>query len=298
MKIFDAHCDTASELLNKGEKLFENTLHIDFKRLNSYTDFTQVFAVFISPDHYTRPMDRAKEIITNFCNEASACNITICQSYTDLLSVKSGTRAILSLEGGEPIKTMDDLHLLHSLGIRMIAPTWNHSNQLASGIDCETDTGLTQLGREIIREMDRLGIILDVSHLSEKSFWDASEITTRPICASHSNLRSVINHRRNLTDEQFLRIKSSGGVVGINLYPPFFGDNISMLKNHIDAFLSLGGEDNIGLGCDFDGVDFLPSGVTGVADLEKIIAGLNYPMDILEKFTHKNFFRLIQAHNC
>ena len=204
----------------------------------------------------------------------------------------------MSLEGGEPIKSADDLKKLYAMGIRMIAPTWNFSNQLASGIMEDTDTGLTPLGREIITEMDRLGIILDLSHISEKSFFEASECTKRPLVASHSNLRSVAFHKRNLTDEQFMVIKNSGGVCGINLYPPFFGEDISRLKDHIDRFLALGGENNIALGCDFDGVDDLPNGISGVQDLEKIIKSLPYSEKIKEKLTHKNFLRVIKAHNC
>ena len=296
MKLFDAHCDTASELLNTKQKLLKNNLHVDIQKLRIYDDFTQAFSAFIAPEYYENPMARVVTIIENFLKEADENNITVCKSRRDFDA--PGIKAVLTLEGGEPISSISDLHRLYRMGIRMIAPTWNFSNQLASGINEENDTGLTELGKDVIREMDKLGIILDVSHLSEKSFYDAAKITTRPICASHSNLKSVINHKRNLTDEQFLMIKESGGVCGINLYPPFFGENISMIKEHIDRFLYLGGEDNIGLGCDFDGVDFLPSGVSNVSDMERILKELPYTYKICEKLTYKNFLRVFKAHNC
>jgi len=296
LRIFDAHCDTASELLNRREKLGENSLHIDLKRILGYDEFTQVFAVFIAPRYKECAKKRAEEIIDNFCRELRENDILLCKSRKDLKS-HGKVRAILSLEGGEPIENVSDVRKLYNYGIRMIAPTWNFRNRLACGVEEEEDTGVTTFGKTVIAEMDRLGIILDVSHLSEKSFWDAAEITKSPICASHSNLKSVRNHRRNLTDQQFIRIKESGGVCGINLYPPFFGEEISCIKDHIDAFLALGGEDNIGLGCDFDGVDRLPARVSDVTDLDRIIKDLPYSLEIKEKIAYRNFSRVFEAHN-
>ena len=199
MRIFDAHCDTAGELLNKRERLVKNRLHVDIERLLMYEEFIQVFAVFIAPEYYSCPMERAENIIKNFCNELQENEVALCKSYEEYQSAKGKVKAFFSLEGGEPIKTISDVEKLYKMGIRMIAPTWNFSNRIACGACEEKDTGLTEFGKEVIREMNRLGIILDASHLSEKSFWDAAEITKMPICASHSNLKSVVNHKRNIT---------------------------------------------------------------------------------------------------
>ena len=298
MQIFDAHCDTASELLNKGQSLDKNGLHIDVARLNRYKSFTQVFAAFIAPEYYGAPMERAEKIICNFLEEAKRNDITVCKSYGDWEQAKTKVKAFISLEGGEPIESISDLKKLYGMGVRLIAPTWNFRNRIACGVGEVEDTGLTSFGREVICEMDRLGIILDVSHLSEKSFWQAVECINRPVLASHSNLRGVKDNKRNLKDSQFLKLKETGGVCGINLYPPFLGDNIADVVSHIDRFLSLGGEDNIGLGCDFDGVDMLPEGVCGVQDLDKIIKSLPYSIEIKEKIAYKNFIRVIKSHNC
>lgn len=289
MRFFDGHCDTASEILNKNQGLLKNNLHIDGKRLEKFEDFTQVFAAFISPEHYGRAMERCKEIVENFKNELEKCGIPLWKQGE---IPKGSQRAILSLEGGEPIDSLESLDTLAGWGIRMIAPTWNHKNQLGCGVMEETDTGLTDLGKRVLSKMGKMGIILDVSHLSEKSFWDATKVYDGIICASHSNLKSVVNHPRNLSRDQFMEIKSRRGVCGINLYPPFFGEDISCIKAHIDAILALGGEDNIGLGCDFDGVDFLPDGVCGVESLEKIIKNLPYSTEIKEKIAYKNFLRV------
>lgn len=298
MELFDAHSDTASELLEKREGFRRNNLHIDMARLEKYDSYTGFFAAFISPDYYDKPMERAEKIIENFKKEADESCVTICKSYKDWENAKTRVKAFLSLEGGEPIESINDLKRLYKMGIRMIAPTWNFRNKIACGAGEETDTGLTDFGRSVILEMDRMGIILDVSHLSEKSFWQVAECTKGPICASHSNSRAVKNHKRNLTDAQFLKIKETGGVCGINLYPPFLGDSIECVAVHIGHFLSLGGEDNIGLGCDFDGVDMLPEGICGVQDMDKVIKSLPYTTEIKEKIAYKNFIRVIKAHNC
>ena len=142
--------------------------------------------------------------------------------------------------------------------------------------------------------MNKIGMTVDVSHLSEKSFWEVAEISKKPIVATHSNSKPICGHVRNLTDDQFLKIKETGGVVGINFYPLFLGDNIFCIKKHIDRFLELGGEDNIGLGSDFDGVESLPEGINGVQDMKKIIDMLPYSDEIKEKIAYKNFIRVIK----
>ena len=273
-------------------------MHIDMERLCQYPSYTQVFAAFVAPEYRDCAMERTLCILEKFHREAAQNGITVCKSYSDWENAKTNVKAFLSIEGGEAISSLADLERLYELGVRMIAPTWNFRNHIACGVMESEDTGLTPFGRELIREMNRLGIIIDVSHLSQKSFWDICDISQKPVCASHSNSRSVKNHPRNLTDEQFVKIKEMGGVVGINFYPPFLGDDISDATRHIERFLSLGGEDNIGLGSDFDGVDSLPGGMCGVQDMGRFMEMLPYSVEIKEKIAFRNFLRVIKAHNC
>lgn len=298
MRIFDAHADTVSRISDEGKSLLKNDVHIDAVRLSAYEAYTQVFAAFISPEYKSCAMARAKKLIARLYEEADSCGITVCKNYDDWAAAGTKVKAFISLEGGEPIKSEADVKELYDLGVRMIAPTWNYGNALACGVAEKDDTGLTELGARVICEMNRLKIIVDVSHLSEKSFWDVAKISKMPIVASHSNSRAVKNHGRNLTDAQFVKIKETGGCVGINFYPPFLGDEIADVVRHIDHFIALGGEDNIGFGSDFDGVDALPYGIRGAEDMEKVIKMLPYSVEIREKIAFRNFLRVIKAHNC
>ncbi|MBR4720263.1 MAG: membrane dipeptidase [Clostridia bacterium] len=293
MRVFDAHCDTLSEMYDKKQGFAKNNLHIDLYRMSKYDRYTQVFAIFTPPERKDNAKEYVKEITALFYDEMAKNGVTVCKNYADLAKSKTKQNAFLSIEGAECVEKILDIWELKENGVFMIAPTWNFKNKIACGVMENEDTGLTEFGREVICEMDRLGMILDVSHLSEKSFFDAVKIFKKPIVASHSNSKAIVNHKRNLTDEQFLIIKRSGGVVGINLYPDFFGESV---KAHIDHFLSLGGEDNIGLGCDFDGVDRLPVGVKGIEDIEKL--EMPCSKEICQKITESNFLRVLKAYNC
>ncbi|MCR4718868.1 MAG: membrane dipeptidase [Firmicutes bacterium] len=295
MRVFDAHCDTISEMYEKGQAFSKNGLHIDFERMKKYDAYTQVFAIFTDPEKRERAKAYEETLIDLFYSEMQKNGVCICKNYIDYETSKTPYRAFLSIEGAEGITKEDDLLRLKEKGVFMIAPVWNFRNKIACGVMENEDTGLSEFGKKIIAKMDTLGIILDVSHMSPKSFYDAARIFKKPICASHSNLKAVENHPRNLTDEQFLIIKNSGGVAGINMYPPFLGESV---KAHIDRFLALGGEDNIGLGCDFDGVNELPNGICGIEDIESLIKKLPYSTQIREKLAERNFLRVIKAYNC
>lgn len=295
MRIFDAHCDTVTEMHLKRQEFSKNSLHIDFERMRKYEGYTQVFAIFTAPENRENAREYEDTLIDLFYGEMQKNGVAVCKNYSEYMSAKSPYKAFLSIEGAESITDTSDVLRLKKRGVFMIAPVWNFANRLACGVMEETDTGLSGLGAEVIAEMDRQGIILDVSHISQKSFREAVKIFKKPVCASHSDLDAVKNHRRNLTDEQFRVIKESGGVVGINLYPPFLGESI---KAHIDRFLALGGEDNVGIGFDFDGVDELPRGVRGIEDAETLIKALPYSTEIRRKIAEQNFLRVLRAYNC
>lgn len=293
-QIFDTHCDTLCAVLDKGKSIIKNDCHADFERMKQYERYTQVFACFIAPVYHSCADERTMALIDTF------------HRVTD--DLPESIRAILSIEGGEGIYSLAQLRNYYRLGVRIIAPTWNYSNHIASGaLEKDETRGLTEFGKKVIAEMNRLGILADVSHLNDKSFYDIADYSDKPIIVSHSNSRSVCRSKavcpveRNLTDDQFMRIKQSGGCVGINFCPDFLNESgkagIDDIIRHIEHFMSLGGEDNIGIGADFDGVDSLPDGINGVQDVYKIfdrLLQIGYTENQIEKISHKNFERILK----
>lgn len=279
--IFDAHCDTLSAMLDTNQTFSKNRCNIDLERQRLYNSYTQIFACFIAPEYRSCALERCINMIDLFHNQ--------------------GIRGLLSIEGGDMITSLPVLRTLYKLGVRIAALTWNYSNHIAAGAD-EKDhrRGLTEFGKRVVLEMNRIGMYVDVSHLNDKSFYDIAEISSMPIIATHSNSRAVCGHRRCLTDDMFRLIIKSGGCTGINLYPHFLENSgnadITSIIRHIEHFMALGGEDNIGIGADFDGTDgLLPDGINGCEDLYKIfdmLLQLNYTYEQVEKISHKNFTRL------
>lgn len=279
--VFDAHCDTLSLMLDTGQSFLKNTCEIDLERQRNYKNYTQIFACFIAPEY-------------------RSCALERCLNMIDLFH-KHSMKGLLSIEGGDMITSLPVLRILRRLDVRIAALTWNYSNHIASGADePDAERGLTDFGKSVIREMNRIGMYVDVSHLNDRSFYDIAEISSAPIIATHSNSRAVCPHRRNLTDDMFRRIIQSGGCAGINLYPPFLEESCSAsvdsVIRHIEHFMELGGENHIGIGADFDGTDgLLPDGIKGCEDLYKIfdrLMQLNYTYEQVEKISHKNFERL------
>ena len=166
---------------------------------------------------------------------------------------------MLSLEGADALQgDVMNLRILYRLGLRALGFTWNHRNEAADGVEEPNPGGLSQFGRQLLVEANRLRILLDVSHLSEKGFWDVMELSETPAFASHSNCKTIYNHRRNLSDDQIKAIILKGGVIGLTFVPYFIrkGEKVRTkdLLRHLDHVLSLGGEDHIAFGSDFDGI--------------------------------------------
>lgn len=277
--IFDAHCDTLS-LIADGTAA--EKCAVTAAGIAGYDSYTQMFACFIAPCHRERAMDRFIRIADLFDG------------------IDMGCGKLLSIEGAEMIRNVEDVDLLHSRGVRCAALTWNDTNALAGGAD-DPGAGLTPLGKSVIRRMEELGITVDVSHLNDRSFYDVMSVVSLPVIATHSNSRAVCCHRRNLTDEMFSLIRESGGAVGINLYPPFLtGTNEACAADaarHILHWLEIGGGDAVGIGADFDGTDgLLPRDIRGCGELYRLfdeLAALGVSETEIEAITHINFEKVL-----
>ena len=283
----DMHCDTATKIYDNNENLFFPSI-----------PYTQFFAVFISPEYYNSPKERFFNVINNMYNEflKNSQKIKFCKLLSDIENNK--LNAFLSIEGGEIIDNLNSLEMLYHLGIRMITLTWNNDNQIGGANG--SSNGLTPFGEDVVRKMNELGIIIDLSHASEKTFFDACKISTRPVVLSHSNSHSICPNPRNITDTQFEEIKKLNGCVGINFYPQFLNNKRSAtiydIIEHIEYFLSLDGENNIGIGSDFDGMDCLTKGVESIRDVYKIfdiLSSRGVQDETLKKIAYKNIYRVM-----
>jgi membrane dipeptidase len=206
------------------------------------------------------------------------------------------------VEGGDILEgEIVNLQILYRLGVRAMTLTWNHRNEIADGVlENISKGGLSVFGHEVIREMNQLGMLIDVSHISEEGFYDVIEASSKPIAATHSNAWSVRPHPRNLKDEQITLLADKGGVIGINFYPVFLSDRKAGLYDiirHIEHIAGLAGIDVIGFGSDFDGIEETPEEVNGPQAFEKIINALlklNYKEEDVLKIAYKNYTRLLR----
>lgn len=262
MKLFDLHCDTATELYRRNLPFENPETHLNAAALAGH-EVTQCFAVFLND---TKESSGAMDFF-----EAVARRIE-----TDLR--RPGLTPILTLEGAGVLATHPDwIDRIAARECRMAGIVWNGKNPLATGAVTDDKEGLSDLGKEAVKELLRRGIVLDVSHLSAAGTDDILTMTDAPVAASHSNARSIRNHPRNLTDEQAVELFRRGGIVGLNLYPPFLGEGetgIGDILRHAEHFLTLGGENGLALGCDFDGVDRLPRGIRHFGDLPLLAKAL------------------------
>ncbi len=308
--IFDTHCDTLTTL-KKDESLFDADRNFNFRQTERYKRYIQVTALWTDCGRED-PVAKTNRYLDKFYAElALNPHVSLILSASDIEKASNGTYVLLAIEGGEAVgRDINGVSSLHERGVRLITLTWNTpyaiSDTNASGavnLNGEDDYsgGLTHFGRDVVREMNRLGMMIDVSHISDKGFYDVAETSDAPFIASHSNSRSLCGHPRNLTDDMFRILIDKGGVTGINFCPGFLkeggGAGIDDIIRHIEHFMSLGGTDNVGLGSDFDGIDTLPRGITGAADMYKIadeLLRLNYSESLVEAVMHGNMERVFK----
>ncbi|WP_455714843.1 dipeptidase [Anaerosporobacter sp.] len=288
-KLIDMHCDTITELYDRRVKkastdtLRKNSLHIDLDKLKKGNYMLQNFAIFQSLKKHENMFEDSIKYIDYFYQEMEANKdlVSVVRTYDDIIkNEKEGKlSALLTLEeGAEAEGKLEFLRTFYRLGVRMITLTWNYENGIGypnfhyeegktpDMKSRNTIDGLTEFGISFVEEMERLGIIIDVSHLSDAGFYDVLRYTKKPFVASHSNALNCCNCCRNLTDDMIRRLSERGGVTGINFCPSFLDEvpiaeerkayaSIDKMISHIKHLKKIGGIQCIGLGTDFDGID-------------------------------------------
>jgi len=311
--VIDAHCDTALLAAEGTYNLTERheSHHLDFPRMREGGVTAQIFAVFVEarylPAQATR---RALQVIDAMYRQLEAAGeaARLVTRAADIEAAKAdgAVGVILGLEGAEALEgDLGVLRMFHRLGVRNIGLTWNFRNQAADGVGEErTGGGLTTFGLALVEEMNRLGILVDVAHLSPAGVEDVLKVSQAPVIASHANARAVCDHRRNLTDAQLEKIARNGGVVGVTFVPAFVDGRdgqatLARVLDHIDHMVRVMGDEHVGLGSDFDGFfgDEKTAGLEDVSRMPAITAGLlerGYSEASVQKILGGNFLRVFR----
>lgn len=312
MFICDCHCDTLTELYNKNASLYENEQHFDIKRQISLGGGLQFCAIYVPTevfryqgglrytlcllDKYNQEIKKLHE------NGIDVLQVRTAEDAGNVLKHKAATLLAIE-EGGAIDGSLEALRCLYELGVRAMTLTWSNRNDIADGINEETTgSGLTLFGKQVVAEMNRLGMLVDVSHISTAGFWSVIETSTKPIIATHSNAKSLCSHPRNLNDEQIKALAQNGGLAGITFAGQFLEEDwrnacIESVYKHIDYMLNLiGNDDHIGFGSDFDGISHPPYNIQGVQDYKPLIEYLSkyYSDETINKITHQNVINLLQ----
>ena len=307
LRLFDLHCDTALEAFDKKLDINSNSLlHISLDKSGDFSVYTQVFAIFSR--HRRDPEELWKNffLVRNYIDSQIPPQRRVTEEGFDpnfgceegeSSAVRPGFSYILAMEGASPVNgELSRLEELYKAGVRVLTLVWKGIE--AAGGAYDTKEGLTEYGRALVRRCLELGIAPDVSHASDRTTAEVIELCAEygfPALASHSNSRSVYTDSpRGITDENYKSIVATGGIVGVNLVAPQLAGSkckIEHIAAHIERFLELGGEDYVGLGCDFDGTAELPEGIRGIWDLYKLadkLGQLNYPDEIIDKVFYAN----------
>lgn len=288
-ELFDLHCDTVTKAFKLNKSLYDGEMHINLKKAGYIKKYRQCFALWLSDSLKGRSA-------FSFCLKL----IDFYKGELSLLDKKGVTNLypLLTIENGSALSgDSESIPFFSEKGVRMITLTWNGENEIGQGVGADSGKGLTPFGKNAVRIMEKENIKLDVSHLNEQGFKDILSFASEPFAASHSGCYSLLPHKRNLKDWQIKEIINSGGIIGVPYCNTFIEGGKEKVYEHIRHILSLGGEDNVALGSDFDGCEINKelSGIEKVGELYKFLAESDIGKAITEKIFHINAERFFQV---
>ena len=327
MFVLDSHCDTPSQILSLRDLSLDNELaHVDYPKLKKGNVDGAFFALYIpasmdtddAKDYLLRLMGGVKRTLAENPDKAA---LTVSMSQA-LENKKKGLFSLfLGLENGSPLGDSEDafenLQKLYNAGVRYITLCHSTSNQICDSCASTTPkwNGLSPFGKRLVAEMNRIGMLVDVSHISDSAFYDVLACSTKPVVATHSSCRALADHPRNMTNDMIRELAARGGVIQINFYPVFLdsefaarfsssGDldlerpSYKLIADHIDHVVSLVGVDYVGIGSDYDGIEITPDGMEDISMMPKLFDELRrrgYSEEDLDKISSGNFFRVLDA---
>lgn len=323
MKYIDMHCDTLMPFAQSNNyNIYSNDMNVDFLKMQQGSCLAQFFAIYMPPTdkmiYNSTQMTDAEYIdllSKGFYDNIDKHDdiIAFAGNANDILQNEQAGKmsAILTMEDGRSVNdSFDTLQAFYNLGVRLISLTWNFENCFGfpnSKDNAIMNSGLKKFGKEAVEAMNDMGIIIDVSHLSDGGFYDVADITTKPFVASHSNCRSITNHTRNLTDDMIKVLANKGGISGINFYANFLIADMDTRENkthaliddmiaHINHFVDCGGIDCVALGSDFDGIETTVE-ISDASMMQLLFDKLHdvgYGDDAIEKIAYRNAMRVIK----
>ncbi|MCC3357406.1 dipeptidase [Bacillus sp. REN16] len=301
VKIFDAHSDVLYKMWMDPTIDFADSpkLHITYNRLKASGSKVQCFAIYIPEGVRAESrFEVALEMVEIFYKRVIAPSplLKVVRTREDIKALKENEiGAFLTLEGCDAIdRSLVKLQTLLRLGVSSVGLTWNYANYVADGVGEPRGGGLSSFGIEVVKEHNKAFIWTDVSHLSIKGFWDVIEVADYPI-ASHSNAIAICNHRRNLLDEQIKALIQKNGMIGITFVPQFLSNHdsasIDDVLKHLDYICSLGGENHVGFGSDFDGITETTTGLENFSGYDMLVENLHkhYSANQAKNFLFQNF---------
>jgi len=308
MFVFDAHCDALSRLWEEPDLDFyqaSEKLQVSYPEMEKGNVLLQVLACYVpSKIPFGRRYHAVLEMIDLFFEKVASDKLRPILSRADLdeCVLKNRKGAILFVEGAHSLEeSLVQLRTWHRLGVRGMTLTWNYRNAVADGCHEPKPGGLSLFGRKVVKEMNRLGMIIDVSHVAEPGFWETLELSTAPVIASHSNVKHLCNHPRNLSDEQMKALFAKGGVMGLTFVDFFVTSEkrkvwIDDLLRHLDHVCALGGVNHVGFGSDFDGITETFGDLARAGDFSVLVDELlkRYKESDVKKFVQDNWLRVFR----
>lgn len=307
----DAHCDSIKEMLDDGRNITDTNYSFNLEDAKEILPHIQFMAAFVNPIFSKKGNGgfvRVNKIIDKFYEEYTKhidniIQIT-CKEDIDKVVKYNKLGVLLTVENGSAIgNDIYNIERLYNRKVRMMTLTWNEDNKISSGAYTKNDLGLSEFGKKCIKKMEELKMIIDLSHISEKGFYDVLENSNSRVVASHSCVKNICYNNRNLTDSQIKEIAKRKGVIGVCFYSGFLSDNgranINDVINNIEYIANLVGTDYIGIGSDFDGVkkSELPLDIQNVKDIIKIKDKLEkhgFSNDEIQKIMGGNFINLLK----
>lgn len=322
MKYIDMHSDTLMKLSDpiEGQSLKSNDIaSVDFLRMKESNCMAQFFAIFLLNDRIFEMLNKTPISDDEYINKLVKVLKTSVEENKDIIAMaykaddmlknyeEGKMSAILTIEDGRSIDNdLNKIRGYYDLGVRLIGLTWNFENCIGfpNSKDEEImNKGLKDFGKEVVEYMNDIGMIVDVSHLSDGGFWDVVDVSKKPFVASHSNSRLLSPHQRNLKDDMIRALGEKGGVAGLNFGPEFLNEDISLkdstielMIKHLNHIKNIGGEDVIALGSDFDGI----GGNLEIDSSHKMpllfeaLRKANWTEEQIEKLAYKNVLRVMK----